>query len=151
MALRQARGEKVDRWTPDLELGVSGRLPQSWIPDEDLRIALYARLARIADTEALEAFEEELEDRFGELPSDARTLLLVSRIRLMARDTAVARIVAGPAALALEPRHGNGTDLEKLGLIELRGRYLLKESIADPMARLERLGRLLEALDIERR
>ena len=37
-ALRTARGETVERWSPELNLGVYGRLPDAWIPDEDIRL-----------------------------------------------------------------------------------------------------------------
>jgi transcription-repair coupling factor (superfamily II helicase) len=65
--LREARGEAVDLAEPELKLGMAGRLPPEWIPEEDVRLALYLRLARLADGGALDAFEAELSDRFGEL------------------------------------------------------------------------------------
>jgi transcription-repair coupling factor (superfamily II helicase) len=34
-ALRVARGEIVEDWLPELHLGMSGRLPESWIPEEE--------------------------------------------------------------------------------------------------------------------
>uniref|UniRef100_UPI0035D61B4F helicase-related protein n=1 Tax=Streptomyces microflavus TaxID=1919 RepID=UPI0035D61B4F len=80
-ALRTARGETVERWTPELRIGMEGRLPEAWIPDEDLRISLYARLGRLRDDARLDAFEAEMEDRFGELPDDAATLLSLARLR----------------------------------------------------------------------
>ena len=38
-ALRAARGEAVERWTPELHLGVAGRLPDGWIPEAELRVS----------------------------------------------------------------------------------------------------------------
>ena len=55
-ALRTARGETVERWTPDLNIGAAGTLPAEWIPDPEMRVGLYARLARIEDTAALDGF-----------------------------------------------------------------------------------------------
>jgi transcription-repair coupling factor (superfamily II helicase) len=142
-ALRTARGETVERWTPELRIGVEGRLPETWIPDEDLRISLYARLGRLRDDAALDAFEAELEDRFGELPEDAATLLILARLRERMRSLGIARIDAGPAAIALTP-HGRDTDLGGLeGLEEKDGRYLLKERLESADDRLARLSELL--------
>ena len=84
-AVRQARGEVVDEWTPALNLGVGGRFPGCWIPEEDVRVGLAVRLARTADLSALDAFEEELADRFGELPDEARRVLGIARVRVLAR------------------------------------------------------------------
>jgi transcription-repair coupling factor (superfamily II helicase) len=144
LALRRARGESVDSWMPVLRLGTSGRLPEDWIPDESLRISLYARLARIADLAALEDFEEELSDRFGPLPEEALRLLAISRVRILARQAAIARIDGGPAAIALTPRPefaGNILD----GLVEKNDRHLLAGDFADPAERLRRIEALLSA------
>ena len=144
-ALRQARGEVVEDWTPDLNVGLAGRLPGEWIPESDIRLTLYGRLARITDAAALDAFAAELEDRFGALPAEAAALLEVARVRLLARAAEVMRVDAGPAAIALTPRHPArfvGGD----NLAERNGRWIAKEAIADPQQRLERVAALLGEL-----
>ena len=142
-ALRTARGETVDRWAPQLNLGLSGCLPGDWLPDVDMRISLYARLSRIADAEALDALADELADRFGTLPDEAERLIAVARVRLAARALSIARIDAGPGGIALTPRPG--ADLSALSpALERKGaRFVLGERIADPAARLDRLVALL--------
>ncbi|QQN75492.1 helicase-related protein [Croceicoccus sp. YJ47] len=145
-ALRTARGEVVERWAPELNLGVEGRLPAEWIPDEEIRVTLYARLARIADTIALDAFVAELEDRFGALPDAAATLIAVARIRVEARAAAIARIDAGPAAIALTPREGFEGDAKAAGLKQKDDRLILAERIEDEMERLDRIAALVGEL-----
>ena len=145
-ALRRARGEEVERWTPELHLGIEGRLPETWIPDEELRVTLYARLARITEAAALDALEDELEDRFGALPEEARTLLATARLRVDARTAGIAKVNAGPAAVALEPHNGTAIDAAAFGLEQKERRFLLRERIDDPFARLERAGELVREL-----
>jgi transcription-repair coupling factor (superfamily II helicase) len=140
-ALREARGETIDAWTPDLALGVSGRLPEDWIPEQEVRLALYGCLARLDGEAAIDAFEEELEDRFGGIPGPARALIDLARIRRLAQTAGIARIDAGPAAIALTP-HGSGKAVPD-GLEERQGRWLLAERIEDPDDRLRRTGDLL--------
>ncbi|RVT90382.1 helicase-related protein [Sphingomonas crocodyli] len=103
-ALAADRGEAVERWSPDIRLACDANLPETWIPEEDLRLGLYIRLARLDDDAAVDAFAEELEDRFGALPPEAGRLIALARIRRLACATRVARIDAGPAAIALTPR-----------------------------------------------
>jgi len=144
-ALRSARGERVERWTPELHLGIGGRLPESWIPDAELRVTLYVRIARADDTQAIDALEEELEDRFGALPDEATTLLAVARLRARARETRIARVDAGPAAIALTPRRD--FEAKALAGLERKGdRFLLHERIADPRDRLRRVEYVLEEI-----
>ena len=142
-ALRTARGETVERWTPELHLGLEGQLPADWIPDEDLRLSLYARLARLRDVEDVEAFEEELRDRFGDVPDAAMRLIALARVRELARAHGVARIDAGPAAVALTPRADSDIAAQIDGLEAKNGRLILTERIADAGERMERIATLL--------
>ena len=144
--LRAARGETVDRWTPELNLGVAGRWPADWIPEPEARITLYARLARVADQGALDALAAEMEDRFGPPPAEARALLDLAAVRLAAADALIERIDAGPAAIALTPRKEFAGDAAAAGLTEKNGRLLLTERIEDADARLGRVREVLEAL-----
>ena len=142
-AVRQARGEEVDEWTPELNLGLGGRFPDSWIPEEEIRIGLALRLARTRDIGALDLFEEELADRFGELPDEARRLLGIARVRVLARAAGMKRIDAGPAAIGFTPRAALAVDPAAAGLEQGEDRLLLREAIADPVERLERVEAVL--------
>ncbi|WP_186000028.1 DEAD/DEAH box helicase [Novosphingobium aerophilum] len=144
-ALRQALGQDPGFWAPDLNLGDPGGLPAQWIPDPDIRLGLYVRLARLTDEGELNAFEAELADRFGRLPAHAERLLAAARIGILARTAGIERVDAGPAAIALTPRGGelhlpDGTDLT-----EKDGRWLLREQ-TDEATRLARVADLLETL-----
>jgi transcription-repair coupling factor (superfamily II helicase) len=123
-ALREARGEAPEPAEPELRLGLAGRLPPDWIPEEEVRLALYLRLARLPDSGALDGFEAELADRFGELPEEAESLLALTRIRHLAKTAGVARIDAGPAAVAFTPVEPGGRPPS--GLEEKNGRWLLR-------------------------
>ena len=144
-ALRKARGEEVEYWVPELNLGATGSLPESWIPATAMRLALYVRLARVEDEGVLERFEEELVDRFGPLPTEAETLLSHARIRMSARALRLKRIDAGAAAIALTPRHDFTADAAQAGLVEKGGRWLLTEG-TDDGGRSQRVQALLETL-----
>ncbi|RZI76953.1 MAG: DEAD/DEAH box helicase [Pseudomonas sp.] len=143
-ALRQAQGKDPGLWVPDLNLGDAGGMPAEWIPDPDIRLGLYVRLARLADEAELDAFEEELADRFGPPPAATERLLAAARIGILARAAGIERVDAGPAAIALTPRGDhqlpNGADLS-----EKDGRWLLKERTQDA-DRLELVTDLLEKL-----
>jgi transcription-repair coupling factor (superfamily II helicase) len=145
-ALRTARGEPVEIWTPALNFGVGGRISPEWIPEEDVRIGLYVRLARIGDLPELDSFEEELVDRFGDPPEDARHLLALARLRVLAREARIERIDAGPAAIAFTPRSGFAGDHEACGLEQSKDRLLLRETIEEPQDRLARAEAILTEL-----
>ncbi len=145
-ALRVARGEAADRWQPSLSLGATGRLPDDWIPEADLRLSLYGQLAHLDEVAAIDAFQAELEDRFGPVPEPAARLLDAARIAALAADAGVRQIDAGPAAIALtlaDPKATLPTPFEPV-----KQRWLLRERIDDPAARIERLRDVLDGLAI---
>jgi transcription-repair coupling factor (superfamily II helicase) len=144
-ALRAARGEDVEQWSPELNLELGGAFPGEWIPEQDVRLTLYLRLSRVEDEAALDAFEDELIDRFGPLPPATQTLLMQARLRRLARAARIVRVDAGPAAIALTPRHDFDVDPTPHGLHRKNDRLLLVEHIADG-DRLERVRSLLESL-----
>jgi transcription-repair coupling factor (superfamily II helicase) len=145
-ALKQARGEEPELWSPELNLGDGGSLPPEWIPDADIRLGLYVRIARASDATELNALEEELIDRFGALPSEATKLLEMAQIRMLARSAGISRVDAGPAAIALTPRLEGAAITGPSGLVEKEGRWLLREPIDDE-ARPARVIDLLDELE----
>src|SRR5439155_973093 len=68
---------------PEVVLDQPARLPDDFVPDEAAKLELYRRLARAGAASEIEAVREELRDRFGPLPDDARRLLLVSELRAL--------------------------------------------------------------------
>jgi transcription-repair coupling factor (superfamily II helicase) len=100
--VRVARGEiEAGEWTPDLVLGETGSIPIDYVPDAVTRIGLYGRLARMEALDEIDAFEEELEDRFGTVPDQASTLLFLARLQALARAADVRQVRAGPKGVAL--------------------------------------------------
>ena len=101
-ALAIARGETPPgEWVPELNVGASGLIPADYVPEADVRIELYARIARVADDDGEARLADEIEDRFGPLPETVRDLVDLARLRRLCRAAAVARVDAGPQAVAL--------------------------------------------------
>jgi transcription-repair coupling factor (superfamily II helicase) len=101
-AVRAAKGEVAGpEIAPELNIGLTGSIPEAYVPDATLRINLYARLARTTEVEAVDSFAEELEDRFGPVPPETEALLDLARIQALSQAAGVARIDAGPKGIAL--------------------------------------------------
>ena len=92
---------REDRRTPTLRIKADAFLPAGYVPDEALRLELYATLARHEEVDDVTAFAEELEDRFGPLPDEAARLLDLQRVSILAEAAGVTAVVAGPKATAL--------------------------------------------------
>jgi len=90
------------QWAPQINLGVPVLIPEAYVPDLDTRLGLYRRLARLTTKPELEGFAAELIDRFGALPREVNTLLLVVRIKAMCRRALIARMDAGPKGATVQ-------------------------------------------------
>jgi transcription-repair coupling factor (superfamily II helicase) len=101
-ALAVARGEPSrEDWRPELNVGVYGMIPADYVPDAEVRINLYARLAKLGSEEEVDALRDEMDDRFGALPPAAERLVALAGLEQRARAFDVARVDAGPQAIAL--------------------------------------------------
>jgi len=85
-----------DRWSPAITMGMPVLIPEDYVADLSVRLALYRRLADLEEQRDIDAFAAELADRFGPLPEETRHLLDVVAIKALCRRANVAKIDAGP-------------------------------------------------------
>ncbi|HGG05302.1 MAG TPA: transcription-repair coupling factor [Aliiroseovarius sp.] len=91
-----------ETWSPQINLGVPVLIPEAYVPDLDVRLGLYRRLSSLATKVELEGFAAELIDRFGKLPNEVNTLLLVVRIKGMCKRAGIARLDGGPKGATIQ-------------------------------------------------
>jgi transcription-repair coupling factor (superfamily II helicase) len=68
---------------PEVVLDRPAHLPDGYVPDDDVKLDLYRRLARAATSGEIDGLRDELRERFGPLPATAETLLDITRLRVM--------------------------------------------------------------------
>lgn len=91
-------------------------IPDAYVPDLNVRLALYRRLSDAERPEDREALAAELIDRFGPLPSEADALLKVVAIKGLCRQANVAKIDVGPKGAVVAFR--NDSFPNPLGLVQ---------------------------------
>ncbi len=104
-------------WSPQINTGVSVLIPEHYVPDLDVRLQLYRRLAGADSAEEREAFAAELIDRFGPLPEEAEHLLSVMQIKALCKKAGIEKADAGPKGVVLTFR--GAAFANPLGLVEL--------------------------------
>jgi transcription-repair coupling factor (superfamily II helicase) len=91
-----AAEEIADQWSPQINIGASVLIPESYVTDLNVRMSLYRRLATIETREEIERFAAELIDRFGKLPEEVQHLFDIVAIKQLCRVAQVEKIEAGP-------------------------------------------------------
>jgi transcription-repair coupling factor (superfamily II helicase) len=98
-------GEALDGgWSPQITIGTAVMIPEGYVPDLQLRLALYRRLADLDSPEEIDAFAAELIDRFGRLPQEVQHLLKIVFIKALCRKANVEKLDAGPKGIVIHFR-----------------------------------------------
>ncbi|MGN6583604.1 MAG: TRCF domain-containing protein, partial [Rhizobiaceae bacterium] len=121
-AVAEIRGSGApaeESWSPQITIGTAVMIPESYVPDLQLRLALYRRLADIEDTGEIDAFGAELIDRFGPLPEEVQHLLKIVYIKVLCRRANVEKLEAGPKGVVIHFR-GNAFS-DPAGLVRYIG------------------------------
>jgi transcription-repair coupling factor (superfamily II helicase) len=117
-AVSELKGEPLrEALIPEINLPLSAFIPETYIPDIDQRLSAYRRLARMSQVREINAFKEELLDRFGAVPEDVNHLLLKIALKVFAVRAGVKRLdLSGPLlTLAFSEEH----QANPQGLIDL--------------------------------
>jgi transcription-repair coupling factor (superfamily II helicase) len=85
-------------------------IPEDYVPDLDVRLGLYRRLAQLESRADLEGFAAELHDRFGKLPDEVETLLRIVRVKTKCRQAGIARLDTGPKGATIQFRNNSFAD-----------------------------------------
>jgi transcription-repair coupling factor (superfamily II helicase) len=94
--------DEAGDWSPQINLGVPVLIPGDYVPDLDVRLGLYRRLAQLERKVELEGFAAELIDRFGPLPPEVETLMTVVRIKALCKRAGIAKLDGGPKGATVQ-------------------------------------------------
>jgi transcription-repair coupling factor (superfamily II helicase) len=97
----------------DLPLAVG--IPSEYIPDQDLRLRLYRRIADLRDETEIDALASEFRDRFGSLPEMTQNLFYQMRVKLRAEKAGLIAVSweAGQVSLRF-PLPTDGSEAKRL-------------------------------------
>jgi transcription-repair coupling factor (superfamily II helicase) len=92
-AVNALKGEEhPQRPTTQLNLGISLRIDENYIAEENQRLRIYKKIAGASDEAMLQDIRAELEDRYGELPDTVVHLLEAAILRLECERLGVAQV-----------------------------------------------------------
>ncbi len=119
-AVAEARSGDEDgpaeaEWSPQITVGLSVLIPETYVPDLGVRLSLYRRLSELRNEQEIEGFAAELVDRFGPLPKEVEHLMQVVVIKQLSRRAGAERVDAGPKGAVISFR--NNTFANPAGLI----------------------------------
>jgi transcription-repair coupling factor (superfamily II helicase) len=90
-------GLEADRsgLSPSITVDAPIMIPEDYVPDLAVRMALYRRLNQAEGRTEVEAIAAEMIDRFGELPQPTKNLIRLIEIKAQAIEACIAKIEVG--------------------------------------------------------
>ena len=148
--------DEEDGWSPQITLGTSVLIPEAYVPDLTVRLSLYRRISNLSDDTDMKALMEEMQDRFGQLPSEVINLVDVISLKQLCRKLNIEKIDAGGKGFAISFRNNEFDKPEalvawiagKAGQVLLKAdqRLIVKADLSQIAKRAEIANRTLQEL-----
>jgi transcription-repair coupling factor (superfamily II helicase) len=114
------KAESADDWSPQLNLGMEVLIPETYVADLGVRLALYRRVSGLQEAAEIDAFVAELIDRFGALPPEVQNLVSTVALKLQCRAANVEKVDVGPKGAVISFRRNEFKN--PFALMELAGK-----------------------------
>lgn len=94
-AVKALKGETVeeDTYETNVDIDLNAFIPASYIKSEFQKLDMYKRIAEIENEEEFLDMQEELMDRFGELPASVNNLLNVAFVKALAHKAYMVQVI----------------------------------------------------------
>ena len=114
-AVREMKGEAApDEAETQLNLGLNIRIPADYVPEENQRLQMYKRVARVETEQQLTDVAAELQDRYGPPPPAVRNLLDYASLKLLCMKVGVNAIERKRDNVTLKFQQNAAVDPEQL-------------------------------------
>jgi transcription-repair coupling factor (superfamily II helicase) len=90
--IKELKGEAREEVKSKINLKVDIRIPEDYLPQINLRLNLYKRISSVEDLSEIEKIKQEIEDRYGPLPSSVANLLRYGIVKHLAQKTKITAI-----------------------------------------------------------
>jgi len=107
---------------PDVELPVPALIPEDYLPEVQMRLSFYKRLASATTEEALYEVKGELRDQCGEPPAEVDALVEVMSLKNELRALRLRGLKSGPGRLVAQLGPEAALDAGKLAQLVAKGK-----------------------------
>ena len=92
--VKEIRGEKIiEEIDVQIDLDVTSYIPDNFIKNSSQKIEIYQNIALCRNEEDIQNVTDEIIDRYGQIPYEIENLLDITRIKAMAREKFVLKIM----------------------------------------------------------
>ena len=97
-----------------VEIDSSAYIPSSYISNEETKLEIYKKIALVKTEEDFLDMQDELIDRFGEMPKSVANLLYVARIKALASSLFITDIIVNKLQIKWTMRENKEIKMDNL-------------------------------------
>ena len=114
-AVRRLKGDPTieEEFETEIDIQVEALIPAKYIPSEYQKLDMYKKIAEIQNEEDYRDMQEELIDRFGDIPKVTQNLLYIARIKAKAHQTGIEQIIQKPNGIRFFLHESRAVDGQK--------------------------------------
>ena len=114
---------------PTIDLPLPVFIPEEYVPESEVRLSLYQRLAGTREPEAADMWAGDLKDRFGKVPTEVENLIYAVKVKIMAIRAVIAAVSTEGDDVVLRRPPGIAFDVPKLRGLSRNGIKLAQYQI----------------------
>jgi len=112
--IRELKGEAVEEVKTEINLKADIQIPESYLPQVNLRLNLYKRISSAESLDEIAAIEEEITDRFGPPPKGVLNLCRYGRIKFLAQRLKITAVDRSGDRVVFKFLPSTGAELRRM-------------------------------------
>ncbi|MCX8022981.1 MAG: transcription-repair coupling factor [Syntrophorhabdaceae bacterium] len=118
--------QEKDDFIAEINIPIDAYIPDSYIEDNTQKLIVYKRLSKIREEEELKDMEEELKDRYGEIPKALKNLLSIISFKIFLTGLKVRRVEYSHKQLVFHLSDKTKIDTKRLLFLIKKGGVVTK-------------------------
>jgi transcription-repair coupling factor (superfamily II helicase) len=96
-----AQEETIEDFSPNIKLGISTIISETYIHDLNLRMSFYKRISDAENEEEREELENEMIDRFGKIPPETQNLFKINILQNLCKKCGISELKKGANSIII--------------------------------------------------
>ncbi len=116
-AVRELKGEPLKREESEItiDINISAYIDDSYISSEGKKIEMYKKIAAIRDAQDVMDIEDELTDRYGDMPEPVRNLIAIAHIKAISASLGITSVTEKDDTVIFQLDDIKSINLEAIG------------------------------------
>jgi transcription-repair coupling factor (superfamily II helicase) len=117
---------KEEEVITEINIPIDAFIPDAYVEDPAQKLLMYKRLSKITGATELAEMEEELKDRYGEIPEPLKNLLKVILFKIFLTSLKIRKLEYSGKRIIIHVTEGTPLNMEKILSFIKKGQYGLK-------------------------